>query len=514
MKVSVVIHARACSQDLSRTLQALRYQTHQPFEAVVVLSGPWAFQADPIPVPFATAVHVGSCADGHLARCRNLGVALAGGEVVAFLEAGAVPDPHWLAELLAGYDSDQVAGVGGATCAASGEPFEPSRALADRCGLPVEDARPPRWGYLLPRGAQFVHLLGTDASFLRRRVEAVGGFDEEIDSFLADTDVCVRLIDRGYLLRRAERAVVYHDELPPHLAGDDGAAHRPRAAARERTYFTLRSALPITPSLESLDHCNRFADYLNQEAGRRDPRQGLPAYADEVERGLWLGISRGLTGTRKIPRVTPGAQGFRPFPSFRPLPQRLTVCLVAQGGRGEEGHQGDPVEWLARGLAARGHEVHLLVPGEGPARVTFEDGLWVRRLSLHGGEGSEPARAAAVHDAVRRLGRSRFVDVVGVPLWGGVGAPCLLDDELTCVLYLPPRAGAPVGTAAVRALERLCLRSARFVHSLGAGPLQEARREYGDLEGAEVLTIAAEGARAVEEMLRAYLALVERRKAA
>ncbi|MCI0459034.1 MAG: glycosyltransferase [Gemmataceae bacterium] len=529
MRVSVVIHARERSQDLERTLHALRYQTHPSFEVVVVLGGPWAFEADPVPAPFATAVKVARDIQGHLACCRNRGLALTSGDVVAFLDAGSVPDPHWLEELLAGYDTDLVAGVGGATCSVSGRPLGPDRPVCDRGGTPHEEPRPPRWGYLLPRGVQFVHLLGTDASFLRRRLEEVGGFDEEIDSYLADSDVCVRLIDRGYLLKRVGRALVYHAELAPHLAGDDGILSRPRAAARERTYFTLRSALPLTTTLEALDQSNRFIDHLVQQARTSQGGEGLAAYADEVERGLWLGISRALIGPRKIPPVAPAAaQGFRPFPILRPLPQALTVCLVALG-------ECDSMEGLAQGLAGRGHEVHLLVGTEGPEQIVFEDGVWVHRLSPPGveGEASDPvgvsitardhlAWAAAAHGAVRRLSRSRFVDLVGVPLWGGVGARCLLDDELTCVLCLtaPGRSHAPLARAVadsgVRALERLCLRSARFIHSLGAGPLEEARLEYGELqEGAGVMvTSAGSDDRAVEEAVRAYAAVVERRKAA
>jgi hypothetical protein len=132
------------------------------------------------------------------------------------------------------------------------------------------------------------------------------------------------------------------------------------------------------------------------------------------------------------------------------------------------------------------------------------------------------AWAATVHDAVRSLGRSRFVDLVAVPLWDGLGARCLLDDELTCVLCLTAsgRSHAPLARAAadggVRALERLCLRSARFVHSLGDGPLGEARREYGEPEARAAVMVTPAGAddRAVEEALRAYAAVVERRKAA
>src|SRR5213076_711632 len=103
MRVSVVIHAPGPPDDLARTLRALRQQAHAALEVVVIRSGPCADAGDVILAEFAAAVKVGHCPDGHFARARNRGLALASGEAVAFLDAGAVPDPRWLAELVGAY---------------------------------------------------------------------------------------------------------------------------------------------------------------------------------------------------------------------------------------------------------------------------------------------------------------------------------------------------------------------------------------------------------------------------
>src|SRR5262245_33578848 len=174
MRVSVVIHAPGPPEDLTRTLRALRHQAHAALEVVVILTGPGADAGDAILAEFAAAVKVGRCPDGHFARARTRALALASGEVVAFLDAGAVPDPRWLAEVVGAYDSDLVAGVGAVARDPWGRPVGPDQPVSDRCGGPREPVRPPWWGYLLPEGEQFVPFLGSAASFRRRCLEGVG----------------------------------------------------------------------------------------------------------------------------------------------------------------------------------------------------------------------------------------------------------------------------------------------------------------------------------------------------
>jgi hypothetical protein len=121
---------------------------------------------------------------------------------------------------------------------------------------------------------------------------------------------------------------------------------------------------------------------------------------------------------------------------------------------------------------------------------------------------------------VRRLGSTRVIDLVSVPLRNAAGLFCLLDDDLTCVLSLqpPPTCPAPGEAGQLRALTRLMLRSARYVHAPTPGLLDVARRQHGyPAADAEVVVGAAEdssAAQAAGRLLDAYTDLVNRRKAA
>src|SRR5262245_41453210 len=187
MKVSVVIAAGRAAGALRRSLCALRLQTHGALEVLVVGGAP--------PPEWPDALAVPAPAGANLAGLRNLGLRRASGEVVAFLAAGAAPEPHWLAELLAGYDVPEVAGVGGGVCDESGAPAAAGVSLCDRRGQPCGDVPHPVWAYLLPRADVFVQLAGATMSFRRHLLCEVGGFDEALDTSLHESDVCVRLID-------------------------------------------------------------------------------------------------------------------------------------------------------------------------------------------------------------------------------------------------------------------------------------------------------------------------------
>src|SRR5262245_46425780 len=85
MRISVVINTYNRGESLRRTLQSLRHQTHDPFE-VVVVNGPSTDQTAQVLEEHRGAIRVGSCPQAHLSRSRNVGIALAAGEVVAFLD--------------------------------------------------------------------------------------------------------------------------------------------------------------------------------------------------------------------------------------------------------------------------------------------------------------------------------------------------------------------------------------------------------------------------------------------
>src|SRR5262249_59379680 len=61
----------------------------------------------------AGRIRVGRCPDRNLSRSRNIAIRMAAGDLVAFTDDDAYPDPAWIDQLAAGFDSDEVAATGG-----------------------------------------------------------------------------------------------------------------------------------------------------------------------------------------------------------------------------------------------------------------------------------------------------------------------------------------------------------------------------------------------------------------
>lgn len=509
MRVSVVINTYNRAASLRTTLQSLRYQIYPQFE-VVVVKGPCTDETDAVLDEFRGEVRVGFCPETNLSKSRNVGIALASGDIVAFIDDDAVPDPLWLTELVAGYDGKQVGGVGGIVYDYTGYSLQYERCVTDRRAEPNFKVEPPLWGYNLPDGDGYVHLLGTNASFRRRCLEEIGGFDEEFEYFLDETEVCNRVIDRGYLLRLLPGAAVYHKYLPSDLRNENKVLRKPFSPVKNKFYYALRTARSDEPLENVLADCQDYAARLLRDAQshRKHGQLTVAEFATfeaDVERGMRRGTEQGLHARRQsaaIPASDPAA--FLPFPILRPH-RRLTVCFVSQEMPPESvGGIGRFTLDLARGFAAAGHEVHLLTRSHTHHRVDFEAGVWVHRLANDAGAPwNSPAlpplvranlsRASVVYREIKRIGATRRIDLISAPIWDCEGLFCQLDDSLTCVLTLQttmktmtevdPRWTNGSEVPERLALEQYAVRSAKWIHAISQNILDKVERDYGPPAG-------------------------------
>ena len=91
LRVSVVINTYNRGPSLRHTLHALRYQTHDAFE-VIAVNGPSTDDTLAVLAEFPD-VRVAHCPEVHLCKSRNVGVAEAAGDLVAFIDDDALPEP-------------------------------------------------------------------------------------------------------------------------------------------------------------------------------------------------------------------------------------------------------------------------------------------------------------------------------------------------------------------------------------------------------------------------------------
>src|ERR1700690_3685569 len=107
LTVSVVINTYNRAASLDATLRSLRRLNYPRFE-VIVVNGPSTDSTMDVLRAHAPSIRVGTCSDRNLSVSRNVGIDMARGNLVAFLDDDAVPDENWLNDAVDAFDSEEV----------------------------------------------------------------------------------------------------------------------------------------------------------------------------------------------------------------------------------------------------------------------------------------------------------------------------------------------------------------------------------------------------------------------
>ena len=342
--VSVIVSTLDRAAWLDRALGALALQRHPWFE-VIVVAGPCRDDTAQVLARHAGRVRVTGCSLANLAASRNEGLRLARGEVVAFLDDDAVPEPDWLERLLPSYADPQVGGVGGYIRDHTGLAYQCRVIVADRLGgsRDVGELRRARLDAPGPDVERYLSLTGTNSSFRRSALLGIGGFDQAYAYFLDETDVCLRLVEAGWRLAVARDAEVHHAYAPSAQRRADRAPVSLSACARSTGYFAWRNAAARWGAGAVADHLDGYAEGLRRDTGWRvdhgviSPRQADRLLA-EVHQGLVEGVrlaaggpprQRARPGERR-PRAAAGRRSNRAHPRLRrPEPAGPWLPLTA-----------------------------------------------------------------------------------------------------------------------------------------------------------------------------------------
>lgn len=333
---SVIVASHNRPQWLRRCLKGLLQLDYAAFEVIVVADDASLDQID------SSQFKTIAFNDRNLAIARNLGLANAAGEWVAFIDDDSVPEPMWLhhfaeasplADALVGF----VRGRNGISFQSRAEAVD---AEAETHSLNFEGDVPRVLE--LPRG-QALKLIGTNMCARREVLLKLGGFDPAFRYFLDDTDLSLRLMQAGHLAAVVPHAEVHHAFAPSHHRTEQ---RRPRQlfdiGRSSAIYFRRHPSVPMPELFERIRVREHLRLTRHMVRGSAEPRD-VPNLLTDLSSGWTDGLNATLEPLKplhetptQLHRISTPQKGHK-IVTGRLLQRGKNITeaeqFVAQGGR-------------------------------------------------------------------------------------------------------------------------------------------------------------------------------------
>jgi GT2 family glycosyltransferase len=195
--VSVVVCTYNGSRTIRKCCEGLRQLQYPNYEIIVVNDGSTDSTAK---IAAEYGYRLISTENMGLSNARNLGMKAAKGEIVAYLDDDARPDPYWLQYLAATFSDTKHVGVGGPNIAPQGDGVI-AEGISNSPGNPT---------HILLSDQEAEHIPGCNMAFRKEALRAINGFDPQFRIAGDDVDICWRLQQRGWTLGFSPAAMVWH----------------------------------------------------------------------------------------------------------------------------------------------------------------------------------------------------------------------------------------------------------------------------------------------------------------
>ena len=197
-KVSVVVCAYNAADTIDDCLASLSTLDYPDYELIVVNDGS-RDRTGEIAHSYEN-VRVIDIPNGGLSAARNVGLAEATGEIVAYTDADVRVESDWLSYLVQPFVTSNVAGSGGPNVVPPDDPWV-AQCVARAPGGPT---------HVLLSDRISEHVPGCNMAFRRDALLAIGGFNPVYLRAGDDVDVCWRLQAKGQKIGFSPAALVWH----------------------------------------------------------------------------------------------------------------------------------------------------------------------------------------------------------------------------------------------------------------------------------------------------------------
>ena len=400
MDVSVIVVSLGRPSWLNRCLLGLRQLDYPTFEVVVVADTESLQQANT--AGLKTVVFD----QPNISAARNLGLRHAAGEICAFLDDDAVPEPLWLAHMTGAFQLTGADAVVGYVRGRNGISFQSQVASVD---AEAETHDEPTQGEMpfVPRliSGRALKLVGTNMAFQRQTLDQLDGFDEAFHYFLDDTDISLRLARAGMRAAVAPLAEVHHAYAP---------SNRRTATRAPTDLFDIGRSSTLYFRRHGTANLDELSDRITAREKARLMRHMIKGNCEPRDIGqrlatLKAGWDAGLSEEMPILKrdLTPDSS----FSPVTPIPKGHTVLTSRLAKR----HQ---MLKRAAEQSQNGHRVSLFSFSLTPIRhhVRYsEEGVWVQTGGQFGRSDREVKRFRWCRFASRKKEESaRVAKVRGI----------------------------------------------------------------------------------------------------
>jgi glycogen(starch) synthase len=406
-QASIIINTYNRASHLKRLLVSLPRLRDVDFE-VIVVNGPSTDGTARLLEQYQSHIKIAKCPSRNLSQSRNIGIAAAAGDIVAFIDDDALPaDEYWLARYLQAFAADpdlRMGAAGGPVWHKDTYDPEFDGGATSDYGFQVFNRSPQghepldelRWVSRVPGG---------NCAYRRSALVQIGGFDEYYTYYLDETDVCVRLARAGFRIAHLPDNPIRHYSAPSGIRTSPYDRNW-RIITRSDTYFALKNGADPLPlrfgkTIAYAPHKHFFYE-INRYFwhGQVSILRWLWALGKWFA-GLISGSWAGLRQTRQLVNFAEAPAFLRFNSELAEQPLRIAFLTQTIPGQASYGGIGRYTYDLARGLHERGHEVHIICKDEQAIRY---EGLG---FFIHG------LPAAAYAEDVRRDQRPILAKNIG-----------------------------------------------------------------------------------------------------
>jgi GT2 family glycosyltransferase/glycosyltransferase involved in cell wall biosynthesis len=212
--VSIVICTYNRASYLERCLESLKKQTYLQFE-IIVVNGPSTDETDRVLAKYPEIKIIRQEKLNGLSFARNLGIKECEGKIVAFIDDDALADENWIKYLVEGYVDESVGGVGGLVKSpeeSNMPPIQFDRGIINKWAIPTAIRKENDE----LKENEFPIIMGTNSSFRKDILNEVNCFDPYFGYYHDESDLCVRIIKKGYKIVYKRNAFVIHYMVEGH----------------------------------------------------------------------------------------------------------------------------------------------------------------------------------------------------------------------------------------------------------------------------------------------------------